>query len=349
MSQAAHYFYRNKNLFAMKKIISLFCSSLLLAVVFISCKKEVTPDPNPTPVAEDKRASISGFVFSANGVTALGGVHVYTIGSGTTYTTVTGSTGYFLLKVPAGHYDFNIETGDGSLFQTIISVDVIDNQLMHVPAAETRLDCRGHLAYIPGAWDKIEAIVHDSLGYDITQISSTTTSDIDSLEMFDAIFINCGATDLTDPAQYTNLSQFVTDGGSLYVSDFAASYLTGIHTGNCVRPLGFIDDSLICSVQSGPMTMVVGASIVDPLFQGAMGTNTMNVFYDLGQWEIIQNYNTDFWDVIVSDATFGALMLRNTTYSSNGGNIYYTTFHNNPNGAIGNDMENMLQYVILNL
>lgn len=40
-------------------------------------------------------------------------------------------------------------------------------------------------------------------------------------------------------------------------------------------------------------------------------------------------------------------MLRHTT--ANGGNIYFTTFHNEPNGSIGDDMEEMLEYVILNL
>ena len=50
----------------------------------------------------------------------------------------------------------------------------------------------------------------------------------------------------------------------------------------------------------------------------------------------------------MSDATYGPLMLRNSTYSTNGGNIYFTTFHNEPNG-VGADVELMLQYVILNL
>jgi hypothetical protein len=126
-----------------------------------------------------------------------------------------------------------------------------------------------------------------------------------------------------------------------------------MHTGGCTRPLGFIDDTKLCSSKSGS-TVTLPGTIVAPDFQAFMGTSNMSIYYDLNEWEIIQNFDNTYWEVVVSTNGLPALMLRKSDFSNgtstgNSGNIYFTTFHNDPNNVINQDMQHMLEFVILNL
>ena len=326
----------------MKTRYFYLCMLLGTTVLFDACKKDKI---DPLTTNPSNTTKIDGYVRAANGVTPIGGAKVYTDAQHVTHSA---TNGYFMLEVPKGNYILTIETGDGELFKTMIPVDASAGGTITLPEDGTDLELTGNLAYIPGAYDQIEALVHDSLGYPITMLTPADLSNGAYLATFDAIFINCGAAEVYDSAQYVNLSQYIQSGGSMYVSDFGTSYLLGPYMAGCNRALGFIDDSLLCTNRVGPATSVMGATILDTDFQTAVGSSTMDIVYDLGGWEVVQNYNPTFWDVIVSDATFGPLMLRNSSYSGNGGKIYYTTFHNEPNG-MGADVELMLQYVILNL
>lgn len=326
--------------------LHLSLAGLLFACLFVitSCKKEKIDTPTET------LATISGRVYAANGYTPIGGALVEL--QGTSYNTRSAYDGLFEIKAPAGNYNLVITTGDGELYKTIVPVNVSTGQVLALTPSQTQLDLTGNLAFIAGPYDKIEAIVQDSLGYPITELFDYDLLDSAYLSTFDAIFVNCGAPDaMLTPQSYANLNAYVQNGGSMYVSDFGTSYLLGPYdfSTTCNRMMGFIDDSLLCTSKSGISTLLSGVSVNDVNFQTAIGSSTMDVYYDLGGWEVVNNYNPTFWEAIVSDVTYGPLMLRNTTYSADGGKIYFTTFHNNPNGAIGNDVENMLQYVILDL
>lgn len=317
---------------------------LLLAILvqFAACKKEVTTT-----------GFVEGTVYSANASKTISGANIFITAQGVTYRTQTNTQGYFKLEAPTGSHILNIETGKGKLFGTTVQVDIHEGQTLTLTQPQCMLHGRGQIAYIPGAYDAIQQIIIDSLGYTAVAISPGSLSTLSYLQTFDAVFINCGAPDLTDSVAYENLAQFVTDGGSLYVSDYAVSYLIGMHTGSCSRPLGFIDDATLCSVKSGSVVTLPG-TIVAPDFQSFMGTSSMSIYYDLPQWEIIQSYDATYWEAVVTTSGLPALMLRksdftNGTSTGNSGNIYYTTFHNEPNGLINQDMQHMLEFVILNL
>jgi hypothetical protein len=328
----------------MKNTLYLF---LAFSFAFISsCKKEDGTD-------DLKFGFIEGTVYANIPGKTISGATIYVDYQNIKYQTQSDTTGFFSLSVPVGHHQLHILTGDGKLFQTIIEIDILYNQTTTLTNLQSKLTQSGQIAFIPGSYDAIQNIITNSLGYTITPIPNNLLSSLTAMQDFDAIFINCGAPDLTDPAAFDNLAQYVTDGGSIYVSDWAVSYLTGIHTGGCSRPGGFIDDTKLCSSKSGSSVTLPG-NIVAPDFQAFMGTNTMNIYYDLNEWEIIQNFDAAYWEVVVSTSGLPALMLRksdftNGTSQGNSGNIYFTTFHNDPNNSINQDMQHMLEFVILNL
>lgn len=329
----------------MKKIFyHLF---VLLLFTYTGCKKETT---NTSDV---KWGFAQGTVYALQAGKTISGARIYADAAGVRYETRSNTLGYFTLKLPAGHQALYIETGKGKLFQTRVEIHITENETTHMPATTTQLKQRGQIAYIPGIYDAIQLIITDSLGYAITAINPGQLNQLSSFDQYSAVFINCGAPDLTDSASYANLGQYVTNGGSLYVSDYAVSYLTGIHTGGCSRPLGFVEDSLLCSNKSGSVVTHNGA-IVDTLFQQFMGKTNMSIYYNLPQWEVINSFNPSYWEQIVRLSGSIPLMLRknnftNNSSAGNGGNIYFTTFHNEPNGLINQDMQHMLEFVILNL
>lgn len=329
------------------KNIFLLCFAFAI-LLFSGCKKE-TKDTDDVI----EKGTVQGTVYALRAGKTISGARVYADAGGKHYQTQSNTAGVFSLSLPAGQHQLYIETGKGKIFKTHTEVHITANQTIDLPATSTKLLQTGQIAYIPGTYDAIEKIITDSLGYAITLINPGLLYSIPTIETYEAIFVNCGVVDLSDTTQYNNLAHYVTNGGSLYVSDRAVKYLTGTHTGGCSRPLGFIDDAYLCSSQSGSVVTHT-ANIVDTAFQTFMGKSTMSIYYDLPQWEVIQSYDPAYWDLIVQLPNSIAFMLRKSDFTDGSamgtsGNIYFTTFHNHPNGLLNQDMQHMLEYVILNL
>ena len=288
-----------------------------------------------------------------------------------------------------------------------MNINVEAEKTMNVAAGPIQLTQVASLAYVPGSFDKIQSIIMDSLGYTATMLNSNDLHFANTVSQYNAIFINCSNNVPVDYVQDSVLANYVANGGSLYVSDYAVSALTGTwNGGSCpgMRAWGFIPDTKLCTERIGTVTTVNNAPIVSPFLQTYLNKTTMNIRYDLVQWEVIQNYDTAFWEVLVKHpATQKPLLIRTSHFtngsagtipigstntnmatichkpqgstpititvpqstlashlahgdsmgscqSTNGaGRIYFTTFHNEPNGLISPDMKHILDYIILNL
>jgi hypothetical protein len=134
----------------------------------------------------------------------------------------------------------------------------------------------------------------------------------------------------------------------------------GSHQGNystmttCITPQlgGFLPDSSLCTSKSGSTGTVHNAFIYDPNLINLLGKDTMDIIYDLGGWEVISVVDPPF-STIIEGFTFpgiGPLAVScDLNGTSVGGKIFYTTFHNHPQGNISGDVKRVLQYFILNL
>jgi hypothetical protein len=344
-----------------------------MITLFSKCKKD---DNNSNGSGNNADATISGKVYSPSGI-ALGAVEVLA----GQYKTMTDHTGSFTLKVAPGSYTLIFQTGKGHIFKTEQNVTVVQNQVINIEPVESVLKQTQTLAYIPGNYDHIETIVIDTLGYSATMISMNDLSNLSSITPFAAIFMNCGLLEMSgvtmDSTKYANLQAYMVGLGSLYASDFAVECLTGDGhlkpapvlnyslsrtqhggtggnqlLGTCISPMlgGFLEDSCLCTLKSGITGMIIGAQINDANIVTLLGHSTIDLYYDLGGWEVISLVDPPFTTVITDTQSNGPLAVT-TDFNDEtpGGVIFYTTFHNEPQGTVSQDMNQILQYFILNL
>ena len=391
----------------MKNLLRFSLYVSLSAMLFISCKKDSLPDSS-VPLG-----TIIGKIVAANHTTAIKVATVFITDNGQSYITQSDATGSFVLQAPAGNRHLTIQTGDGSMFRTEMDVVIIEGQTTEISSQAVQLNQVANLAYIAGNYDKIENILIDTMGYTATPLTWAMLNDLPTITPYDAIFINCttetdmqGVTSITD----NNLADYVANGGSLYVSDWANRSLVGKHNAssdpcNVERVGGFIADSLLCVRRTGTVSTVANASITSLSLQAYLNKTTIDqIVYNLPIWEQINYVDNNFWETMVTDPVGAALLIRTNQYTnptrgtlnigttansgyslvcvtgtgsqhyslsvrnsdvsallSNGatmgscdntngsGRIYYTTFHNEPNGVIGADIKNILEYVILDL
>jgi hypothetical protein len=380
----------------------IFVYALMLSLT--ACKKDNTDtgwgSPEPTGI-------ITGKVVTPNNRKPVRQALVYISTNKNLYSTYTDNQGNFSLTAAAGTHDMYVQTGKGDKFRSVVSVDVIADQTTAMSDI-IRLNLVGNFAYVAGSYDKIEAILRDSMGYNAGSLNYIDLMSVNQLAAYDAIFINCGAynaavSNLTDTA----LSLYVAGGGSLYASDYSMNYLTGQYASATAcqvpRTWGFINDATVCSRRLGTISVIPQANIVSTQLQNYLGKNTMNISYNLGQWERIQQIDNNFWETMVTDPTDNSPLLirthqfntnnlpsrigsRDTTHvtichqvpnsnpititvnanavaahlahgdalgmcnnPSNNGWVYFTTFHNEHNGMISEDVKHILEFMILNL
>lgn len=289
---------------------------MVIMIVFFSCKKDKDDQSQ-----NGNTGTVTGKIYAGNGSTTLPGVKIFVDVAGEIYFTTSNSSGSFSLDIPEGDQIMNIQAGNGKIFRSQIPVHVIKEQTTNIPASSCKLTQVAKLAYIPGAWDKIEDVI-TSLGYSSTQITVSDLSVLDTLDNYSGIFLNCGKSDVLDSLKYENLKQFVLGGGSLYASDYAVEYLTGDNNfkkqgrtrapskTNCIGEVGgFINDSTLCTDKIGYAGTVLGANIVNSDLALFIGANTLDIDYDLDAWEVVQQY-TSPWEVLVSDTAYGPLALK---------------------------------------
>ena len=351
----------------MKKIFfSLFLLTFIIALVNVtSCKKDDT---------STKKGRIAGTVYSKNGLVKLGAVRVFLLDH-PNITTLTDKNGYFLLEAPVGVHKLVIQSGNGHLFRTMLNVGVTENYTLQLTLSQTTLNQVGALAYIKGFYDRIETIIIDSLGYTATEIQVSTLDSMSILSNYQALFLNCGKSGMLDSLKYSNLQSYVNNCGSIYASDYAVEYLTGDGNlkGDFFRPKGgasiispkqtnscnpkiggFITDSLLCTMKIGLAGYIDSVDIISPAIQTLLGKTKMRINYDLGGWEVIQQLGPQF-TILLDDNTltnYGPLAVLQhygPSTCTQGGNILFTTFHNEPQTGVSSDVQQILQYFILNL
>ncbi|SFT46852.1 hypothetical protein SAMN05216474_0727 [Lishizhenia tianjinensis] len=386
----------------MKKTLVL---ALSLGLVFLTaCKKEIEKESG----IEDA-GRVTGTITAPNNVTTIPNALLFIDYEGEIYYTYTDSKGYFELDAPDGKHTLHVQTGDGSIFRNQTEIEINEGKIVEINNADLRLTQAASIAYVPGNYDEIEAIL-TTLGYNATQISQQDLENINTLLNYDALFINCASSSANiTPTACQNLNSYALNGNSIYVSDWAVAYLIGTNTGNCAnaRPGGFIQDNLLCTTKSGTTGLVNNCVINNTALSTYIGTSSVDIDFDLGSWEEIQNLDNTFWETLVSSPAGDPLMIRtqvfDTTHSdypsgvsnngNNGqwvtichippgnpnnpititinanalqthlnhgdnigpcsgsasGNILYTAFHNHPGGNNNPQMEDIMEWVILNM
>jgi len=298
---------------------------VLSVLTLVSCS-----DDNNNSSGE-KTGILKGKVTTINTHKAVGGALVFTFDNDNNiYHTYTNVTGDFELDAPVGDREVYIQTGDGSNFRTKIDVVVQENQTQQLEESLLRLDQVARIAYVSGNYDSIEDII-TSLGYVAESITFSQLSDYSIVSQYDIIFLNCGSISgaiSSNPTVTNNLANFVTNGGSLYASDWSVAYLIGggSNTTACNAAGGFIPDTTLCSVDNGNSETLT-ASITNTALANAIGLSTLDIEYDLGSWQKIVSVDETFWEVLVRDSTTNEALMIKTN------NFYDSSLAGNPVGS----------------
>lgn len=352
--------------FIMKTTKFIRLSTLALLTTFSvlilnSCSKEKEKED---PAAQETYGTVSGRVLSANLNVPIAGATVEC----KDHSTKTNVNGEFTLSVPTGNQTLVIYTGDGDLFKTEMPVNVEQNEEVTLDDEDCSLRQIGTMAYVAGMFDKIERIIIDSLGYSATQLQPYDLMNAATFTGLDAIFINCDNEPPLNTSIYNNLSNFYLSGGSIYASDFAVEYLTGdgnpgpgqhhcdhqtmSYQSTCVNGSlgGFIADSALCTTKMGLTGLVPDVKILDIDIINALGKDSLDIQYDLGGWEVISSVDVPFHTIMEKTTGYpnGPVAVK-TDPMEGAGTIFFTTFHNEPQGTISQDVKNILQFFILNL
>ncbi|WP_228409982.1 carboxypeptidase-like regulatory domain-containing protein [Chryseobacterium viscerum] len=300
-------------------LLIMLCTLVLL----VNCKgSEDSASPEDSkPVLTGK---VEGKVFAKNGTKPIGGAIVFTIDNKNhVYHTYSNTDGTFSLTAPEGNTTLHIQTGNGLNFRTETPVTIKKDEVTSVPSKDSKLNQIAKIAYVEGSYDEIEAII-TSLGYTATEISYHDLKNFNTISQYDIIFLNCGSRNLTqtgtnnpgnDLSVFNNLSTFITNGGSIYSSDWAAAYLVGgdKNAPYCGIYGGFLDLPKICFNTNGNVAMYNNCSVSNTAMASAIGFNTLNIQYDQPLWQKIQHYDPLFWEVLVQKDN-EPLMIRTNKY-----------------------------------
>jgi len=292
---------------------------VLASFLFISsCSKE---ENNPVDARSSGTGTVSGQVFSKNGIEKIQGAFVTVENMNNSPQAFTDLEGkYTLAGVPIGSQSLLIQKG---LFKSIVVLTVSEGATVNVPS--THLESTGKLGFVYGSYDNIQHIIRNNLGYSIDSLNILDLRNAALLSNYKAIFINCGADEVLiyDGKGMDALKTYIQNGGSVYASDWAGEFVEFM-----------FPDKL--NIETTGIDQVITANIIDANLKNFIGKETVAINYDLGGWGEIsvvgQSVTTllsaDYKDYMGNNLTNKPLAI---LFSYGSGKVIYTSFHNEAN------------------
>ncbi len=325
-------------------------------------------EPTPLPPPGDV-GSVEGRVCAPDGVTWLSAADAFVVRSdGTRVATSTDVDGHYHIDgVPVG--DQVVEIIKGS-FTASIPVTITSGVTTVIPDDECQLAAENlHIAVVTGDYDRVQEVL-DDLGIESGDVDTYPSSVFDSawtedlladrtrLFGYDIVFLNCGLGDLPFTAHFfnvipeqslQNLRDFVSQGGSVYASDWAY-YVVEKAWPDFIAFRG--DDAVGGSAKVGFAPQTVTALVVDAPMSFALGQNSMELHYPLSAWVVIDDASPSTTVYIRGDAELDSgTVLTNVPHTvafrPGSGRVLFTSFHQEP--GINPDMQRVLQLLIFEL
>lgn len=347
------------------------------------------PDAPPTVCGvgsvAGRACSPDGALLAAADVT-ITGIDCAT-GEMFTRTGRTDSNGTYLIEnVPSGSHNLDITTGS---FSANSLVFIRDGQLTDLTAASNKICLDGtavKIAVIGGIYDHVEGILgslnlsYDMKGDDGAQEAQASQflQDPAAMAAYDIIFINCGELYQVlapflfgpDPRPMiaNNLRNFVNQGGSLYVADWASPWAE-IAFPEIMDMHG--TDTVINDARRGYAPQTIIANVLSPELQAVLNSTTATIEFPHDPENDVFNNNWTVLDgagpVTVVHLAGDALLCAGSTSCTNagqtqaaapllvtwkatsGGTVTYTAFHNERQAGVNQDMAKILRFLIFQL
>lgn len=286
-----------------------------------------------TDQTDQETGTVQGFVYAPDESTPIIGASVTAEGAARTTTTDTQGA-YTLTGVPVGTRKIIAVKGS---YRAETTVTVVKDQI--ATAGQLALAPIGEIGVVEGVFDDIGVIL-TSLGitYEVITDPETTFADQTALSEFAVIFFACGLNDsfLDDEVNLANLRYFVSQGGSIYASDWAYSVVEEMYPDK-VQFLGYEG-----------IEQTITASITNPEIQSLLGKDTATICFDLGGWIVIDSVSAGVTvdlrgaiETYEEEKTDIPLMVH---FSEGKGYVVYTSFHNE--AQVTEDVGKILDYLV---
>lgn len=330
----------------------------------VAVPSPATCEPPPPP---EGSGSVDGRVCAPDGTTWLADATVSVDrGDGTTAQDTTDADGrYHLEGVPAGTQTVTVTKGS---FSTSFTVTVTEGQTTLVPDEQCQLEApEVRIAVVTGMYDRVQDVLTD-LGVDSANVdqfngegfgtawTADLLEDYATLSQYDIVFLNCGIDDgdfltplLANDVAVANLQQFVTNGGSVYASDWAYSVVERAWP----QSIDFYgNDNGLGASKRGAVTDLLMGTIVDPLLVASMGSSQIELHYPLVSWVPMEAVTSSVKIYIQGDAPIDdGSTLRDVPhtvgFNAGAGRVIYTSFHQEP--GISPAQERVLQLLMFEL
>ncbi|OGD72492.1 MAG: hypothetical protein A2Y64_04720 [Candidatus Coatesbacteria bacterium RBG_13_66_14] len=288
---------------------------------------------------------LSGYVYAADGETPVAGALVeltYYDALAADYTTTSDTEGKFVFDLELPDGGALLEASRGG-FHAGVDVDIPDDFDNDVKL-DLEIDS-SEIAVVPGAFDSIEEILEE-LGYGYTSLTDADLADWGNLDPLQMLFLNCGSdTEWAGDADViANLERFVDEGGYLYASDWEWEYIEAVWP-NAVE---FLDED-----GAGPWWGDEGSvtgEVMRQELEDYLGSDTVNIYYDLPSWVVIEEAGPGTEVLIQGDVTYYGGSLDDSPlmvdFSYGEGKVGYTTFHNE--AQLDDAVRTVLVYFIFN-
>ena len=348
----------------MYPIRELWLVWFLLLFIFITSgcngkdnkKNPVTSNPVPSGVglvdcgATGNVGSLQVTLLAPNQVTTVPAAKVNINHSTSGQTICSGNTAadgrIEFQKLSAGIYHIASKAGifEQSLNDITVSAGVTTQQNLALPKDSKKL------AVVTGSYDSIEVVL-ENLGFSYTVVDASSLIDTTIVNQYDFLFLNCGLDETyANDTSASVLSNFVSSGKQLYLSDWAYIYLQRAFPGK----INFYGDDAIDQAAQVGQSGAVTANVIDKNFITALGKNTMEINFDLPGWVVVDAVNTGVSTLITADVTISDLTTGGditltgrplvTVFNHGSGKVTYTSFHNEaqPTQDMSRALETML-------
>ncbi|RVU46947.1 carboxypeptidase regulatory-like domain-containing protein [Lujinxingia sediminis] len=297
--------------------------------------------------------------------------------------TRTGSDGTFeFADVPAGLHEVEVSSGS---FSNTRQVTVYNGQTTDLTADADKLCVDASevpIAVLQGQYDNVRQILqsldleYTLMGQDASVFGSTGVDRAKhflenpaQLNYFRILFIECGTlwgdlqsrgADMTLIAQ--NLRDFVANGNSLYVSDWAHPFISEVFEGMIA-----FEGSTLSEARVGSAPQTVNASVDSTEMQTLLNGSTASIQFSSGdvQWVVARSVGPNAQvhfsgDVSRCTPSCGAAqtgtsvvqdspLLVTQREQPNYGTVVFTSFHNKEQSNLGEDMQRILEFLIFRL
>lgn len=181
------------------------------------------------------------------------------------------------------------------------------------------------------------------------QLFAAVNAGVPEIDTYDAVFVNSGTRGLgayvyngteaddslvTDAASLENIKNYVENGGTLVVSDWAYDLIETLWPDQ----VDFArDDLTLDDAQCGTSDSVVADVVDDSLVEALGGNQTLEVSYDYSYWTVIDAMAADVTVHLKGDITYhvsgaeGDAAMEDAplliSFSAGGGQVLFSTFH----------------------